>query len=286
MAIIIGGINTDTLAEELKTFLAESLPSSLEGVTGDLDDWIDANEERLEYWLDNLMERLGNWVDRESESLSWQEADLLGDWLDNLEEDLETFLDEGLDALDNLIDGTEEADEIRAGDGDDEVYCFAGADEAYGGKGEDLLKGGKGFDKLVGGGDDDKLVGGGGRDKMLGGSGDDVMIGGGGKDMYKGGSGADLFVFKTLKHSSAGANRDVVYFEDADGDEIDISRIDACESEAGNQEFEWIGRAAFSGMEGELQLKGGVLRADVDGDGNADFSIAIEGSLWVDDLIL
>ncbi|WP_068112097.1 calcium-binding protein [Tropicimonas marinistellae] len=286
MAIIVGGVDTAALGDELKAFLASSMPTSLEGVSEDLDDWIDKNEERLENWLDSLMERLGNWVDRVSDELSDTDADLLGDWLDDLEEALETFLDEGLEALDNLIDGTEEADEIDAGDGDDEVFAFGGDDKVLGGDGDDLLKGGKGSDKLVGGADDDKLVGGAGRDKMLGGSGDDVMLGGAGKDILKGGAGADCYVFKSVDHSAVGAKRDVVFFDDADGDEIDLRRIDACASEDGDQDFEWIGRKGFSGEEGELRLKGGVLRADVDGDGLADFSIAIEGSIWVDDLLL
>ncbi|SNT41973.1 hypothetical protein, partial [Tropicimonas sediminicola] len=66
MAIIVGGVDTGALAEELKDFLASSLPTSLDGVTENLDDWIDRNEERLETWLDNLMEHLGDWVDRTS----------------------------------------------------------------------------------------------------------------------------------------------------------------------------------------------------------------------------
>ena len=44
MALIIGDVDTDALAAELKAFLAESMPGTLDGVTGDLDDWIDANQ--------------------------------------------------------------------------------------------------------------------------------------------------------------------------------------------------------------------------------------------------
>ncbi|MFD0979401.1 calcium-binding protein [Tropicimonas aquimaris] len=272
---IVGDTDLNTLAAELKTYLASSMPTSLDGVTGDLWDWLDRNEEQLGDWLDNLMDHLGDWVDRKSDTLSDAKADALGDWLDNLEADLEEFIESGLEALDDLIDGTEGDDEIRAGDGDDEVYALSG---------DDTVLGGKGADRLKGGADNDRLIGGAGRDKLFGGAGDDVMLGGTGKDVYRGGAGDDSFVFKTLNHSSVGKKRDIVHFEE--GDEIDLSDIDACVTEGGDQDFDWIGRQGFSGEEGELRMKGGVLRADVDGDGKADFAIEIQGTISLDDLIL
>lgn len=268
MALILGGVDTALLATELRTFLAASMPASIDGVSQDLDDWLDANEEELETWLDTLMEHLGNWVDSISDHLTEAEADGLGDWLDTLEEDLETYIETGIEAFDDLIDGTSEADEIRAGEGDDEISAEGGSDDVHGGEGDDDLRGGAGADLLKGG------------------AGNDVLLGGIGKDLLKGGAGADSFVFKTLKDSAAGAKRDVVHFSDADGDELDLTGIDASESLSGNQAFDWIGRKAFTGDEGELQLKGGLLRGDVDGDGRADFAIGVAGTLWADDILL
>ena len=59
------------------------------------------------------------------------------------------------------------------------------------------------------------------------------------------------------------------------GDKIDLSRIDANENRRGDQDFRWIGDDAFGERAGELRYKNGVVRADVDGDGRADFEIAI-----------
>lgn len=286
MALIIGEIDTDLLAADLKGFLSDSMPASLDNVSGDLEDWVDANEERLEDWLDALMERLGDWVDRASDELSDAKADALGDWLDTLEEDLEEFIENGLEAYDNMLEGSGDDDEIRSGDGDDEAEGRGGADVIFGGRGDDLLKGGSGADKLIGGAELDILKGGRGKDTLKGGSGDDDLIGGTGKDILKGGAGADSFIFRDTNESRNGRKSDKVVFEREDGDELDLSKIDADENDSGDQAFEWIGREEFSETEGELRLKNGVLKGDVDGDGNADFSIRIEGTIYEADILM
>lgn len=268
MALIVGGVDTALLAAEIKGFLAASMPASLNGVAQDLDDWVDSNEERLETWLDLVMEHLGTWVDGVSDHLSDEEADALGAWLDGLEGDLEAFIEAGLEAFDDMIDGTSEADEIRAGEGDDEVHAQAGSDRVFGGEGADYLDGGTGSDRLVGG------------------TGDDTLIGGKGRDILKGGAGADTFVFKALSHSVAGSKRDVVYFSQSDGDEIDLTGIDADKTAGGNQAFSWIGQEAFSGEAGELRFADGILFGDVDGDRRSEFTIRIQGSLTADDILL
>ena len=48
MSLIVGDVNTEALADELKAFFASEMPASLDGVTGDLDDWIDGNPEDVE----------------------------------------------------------------------------------------------------------------------------------------------------------------------------------------------------------------------------------------------
>ena len=64
-------------------------------------------------------------------------------------------------------------------------------------------------------------------------------------------------------------------FSHRQGDEIDLSGIDANAGAAGNQAFAFIGSKGFSGKEGELQYKKGIVAGDVNGDKAADFHIEI-----------
>ena len=75
-------------------------------------------------------------------------------------------------------------------------------------------------------------------------------------------------------------------------DLIDLSAIDANANNDGNQAFNYIGNAKFSGAARELRAfkDGDDMRVagDVDGDGTADFQIQVEGlsGLGADDFIL
>jgi hypothetical protein len=66
-------------------------------------------------------------------------------------------------------------------------------------------------------------------------------------------------------------------------DLIDLSRIDADASAAGNQSFSFIGSAAFDGKAGELRFDTSMVLtrvlADVDGDAAADLEIRLDGSV-------
>lgn len=73
---------------------------------------------------------------------------------------------------------------IMAGSGNDIVYSNAGADSVYGGSGDDELHGGSGTDKLYGGEGSDKLYGEYDNDYLDGGSGNDLLAGGYGDDVY------------------------------------------------------------------------------------------------------
>jgi Ca2+-binding RTX toxin-like protein len=153
-----------------------------------------------------------------------------------------------------------------------------GKDKFKGTKGDDLFAGLGGKDVIKGGKGNDILDGGAGRDRLDGGKGDDILIGGAGKDVLKGGKGADTFVFQFASDSTAkGKGRDTILdFKRKDGDKIDLSAIDPL-NDTGT--FEYIGKAKFSGEAGELrwQKKSGstLITADIDGDGKADFSIAL-----------
>jgi len=152
----------------------------------------------------------------------------------------------------------------------------AGNDSLSGKSGADTLDGRAGADKLYGGDGADKLYGGSGADYLAGGRGNDLLQGGFGKDVMVGGAGADDFVFKSIPEAGKGGARDVIRdFSRAQGDDIDLGGIDANAKAAGNQSFSFIGSKGFSGKEGELQYKNGIVSGDVNGDKAADFQIEI-----------
>ncbi len=164
------------------------------------------------------------------------------------------------------ITGTKGANELRGGGGDDVVRGLGGNDILYG-DGDTFAGYGNGFD---------------GNDRLLGGAGNDTLIGGGGGDILEGGTGKDTFVFLSTDDSTT--QYDPAYFRDtikdfspAERDRIDLSAIDADSTLKGDQDFDFIGRAELSGKAGELNFRFGLLSADVDGDGKADFQIRLMG---------
>ena len=155
--------------------------------------------------------------------------------------------------------------------------------------GDDKLAGGAGDDKLYGGAGDDELDGGAAADHLSGGKGSDHLIGGTGKDVLVGGLGADDFVFRSVDQAGKGGESDVIRdFSHAQGDDIDLSGIDANAKAGGNQAFSFIGDKAFSGKAGQLQYKDGIVAGDVNGDKVADFHIEIanHAALVANDFIL
>ncbi len=163
---------------------------------------------------------------------------------------------EALDPRVPLIRGTGDGERIKG-------TAFADNIDARGGD-----------DRLLGLGGADTLAGGAGNDTLLGGAGADRLRGGLGSDEMFGGSGADIFQFRAVAESPAGAARDVVRDFTPGTDRIDL-RFDADETMRGTQDFDFIGRAPFSHEAGELRYARGVLSADTDGDGIADFEVRL-----------
>jgi Ca2+-binding RTX toxin-like protein/pectin methylesterase-like acyl-CoA thioesterase len=191
---------------------------------------------------------------------------------------------DGGDGLDQMYGGAGN-DTMDGGFGNDSMVGEDGDDLMFGGDGNDRMLGGNGNDNMFGDAGDDIMDGDAGNDRMTGGAGDDFITGGLGRDQMVGSAGADRFDFNALNESVVGANRDVVYFEH-DGDKIDVSNIDANSTVGGNQAFTFIGTSAFSAA-GQLRFSSGVLQADVNGDGNADFEVrVVTGSLASGDFFL
>lgn len=169
---------------------------------------------------------------------------------------------------DDKVSGDGDNDLIHGAGGNDRVSGGAGKDEIWGDMGDDIIRSGVGRDLLFGNE---------GNDRLKGGSQDDWLSGGSGQDVLTGGPGSDTFVFESVTDSNAGAADTIVDFHRR-SDVIDLSPIDAATSVDGDQQFHYIARKAFSATAGELRLNSsGMLMGDVNGDGQADFTINVTG---------
>ena len=193
---------------------------------------------------------------------------------------------------DTLI-GEDDNDLLQGGLGADSLNGGLGQDRLDGGDGGDRLNGGLGDDTLAGRAGNDRLNGSLGNDNLLGGEGADTLVGGSGVDRLSGEAGPDRFVFVVAAESAPGAADVIEDFDAGQGDRIDLSAIDANTDRRGNNAFDFIRRAEFSGQAGELRevfLADGQLRleGDVDGDRAADFALFVlgENTLLTADFLL
>ncbi|MCJ8057317.1 type I secretion C-terminal target domain-containing protein [Shinella curvata] len=146
-------------------------------------------------------------------------------------------------------------------------------DSLVGNDARNRLDGGSGNDQMFGMNADDTLVGGEGSDKLVGGLGADQLFGG---------FGADTFIFVNISDSIVAVRDMINDFSRAEGDKIDLSAIDARETAAGDQAFTFVGTSQFSGTAGELRYskkEDTYVYGDVNGDGNIDLSIRLDGSI-------
>ncbi|MCP9928683.1 M10 family metallopeptidase C-terminal domain-containing protein [Cyanobium sp. CH-040] len=139
-----------------------------------------------------------------------------------------------------------------------------------------VIRGGDRSDRLLGGGGADRLLGGKGNDVLRGRGGNDDLLGGAGADVLTGGIGRDVFLYTALKDSAAGRRtRDrITDFDGKAGDRIDLSEIPELRT------FTYLKGKSFSGKAGkapEVRFEGGLLEADVTGNGKADFAITLAG---------
>jgi Ca2+-binding RTX toxin-like protein len=172
-------------------------------------------------------------------------------------------------------------------------YVFTGNDgndKFKGGHSADRISGGDGNDNLDGNIGNDRVLGGAGDDILNGGRGNDTVVGGLGTDSLSGGKNADKFEFNNITESVVGAGHDtIINFHHDQHDRINLSGIDANTVLDGDQAFIYVGGLPFTGLvAGELRYENGLLQGDVDGDGAADFEVALQNvtSLVNGDFIL
>jgi hypothetical protein len=127
-----------------------------------------------------------------------------------------------------------------------------------------------------------------GQDHLTGGNGRDHFNGGHGHDILTGGKGADVFSYTFTSDSTNAINgRDLIAdFSHAQGDLLDLHTIDAVKSDDDNgfnNEFDFIGKDAFTGEAGELNYAfhgdKTFVSADTDGDGHANMTIVLQGHI-------
>jgi Ca2+-binding RTX toxin-like protein len=162
----------------------------------------------------------------------------------------------------------------------------------------DLIDGLAGNDSISGYGNGDVLYGRAGHDALYGGDGKDVLNGGADADYLEGGADADTFVYLKARDSvivklpgdpGHFTSPDIIAdFNEAEGDRINLHRIDADTRRNGDQAFRFIGEREFTGRRGDMRLDAGetssFLYGDTDGNTKADFVIELTGSFSSDDL--
>lgn len=211
----------------------------------------------------------------------------------------------GGDGNDMIVAGKDPGDDRYVGGPGNDLVTYAGAaagitvdlvtgvgNAVAAGLGTDTLSGvervtgGAFADTILGDALDNVLSGNGGDDVLDGRAGDDALRGGVGRDRMTGGSGADRFIFERLIEfggTSAATCDLVVDFSHAEGDRIVLAPIDANALTSADDDFTFIGSAAFHSIAGELRaaIEGGqtLISGDVDGDGVADFMVVLQGAI-------
>lgn len=125
------------------------------------------------------------------------------------------------DAESDFIVGTDDADTIDTGFGQDIVLAGDGDDVIDGGRETDQLYGGNGDDNIAGNGGSDLIRGGYGDDLIRAGAGDDIVIDRQGEDSVRGGSGDDILDVRDEATSgsddiAAGEGNDLILSDDGD----------------------------------------------------------------------
>lgn len=174
------------------------------------------------------------------------------------------FAISGLEGVKNTIIGSSARDAIFGQNLSDLLVGGKGRDNLNGFGGRDRLQGGFGNDKLRGGNGNDMVFGEDGNDIVQGGRGADTVGGGLGTDVLTGNGGVDTFRFISFAAMGGDVIRDF-----GPGETLDFRNAGVA------------GFGTFDGTAGMLRFRtqggNGFVEADIDGDGNADFSLSLNG---------
>ncbi|MCF6232493.1 MAG: M10 family metallopeptidase C-terminal domain-containing protein [Rhodobacteraceae bacterium] len=173
----------------------------------------------------------------------------------------------------DTIFGNRGANELRGNAGQDFLKGAGGQDLLKGGAKKDILRGGNGNDTLHGENGNDAMFGDNGKDRMIGGAGNDKLTGGKGKDTMTGSGGADTFRFIKTSDSKTGNSSDIIRDFNRGVDHIDLSKLTATPFTFDASGFSGTGPSVTTSRNAN---KLNVL-VDVDGDGNADMRIILNG---------
>jgi serralysin len=216
----------------------------------------------------------------------------------------------------DTIIGSDVANRINAGAGNDFVDGGAGFDVMDGGIGVDTLDttffGGPyllnmitgatnfvgetavNFENVNTGAGSDTITGsavaniintGAGADVISAGAGNDTIFAGAGKDIMTGGTGNDIYRYTANSDSTVGVGRDVINGFDRGGifspfaDKIDLSAIDADSLTAGDQAFTFIGTSGFTGGgvgEARYFTTGGFVVIEIDARGDGNMTADLQ----------
>ena len=96
------------------------------------------------------------------------------------------------------------------------------------------------------------------------------LFGAGGADVLIGGKGTNRYRYTDITDSLAGKDSQDSIYGFGNKDKINLRGLDA--------ELRFIGADKFSGTAGDVRFHRETLQLDLDGDGTADFAIALPGT--------
>jgi Ca2+-binding RTX toxin-like protein len=199
------------------------------------------------------------------------DGSMLVTWNDGQADELRTqayAVEHVASPFDDNLKGTNAADTIDLGAGNDTYDGMGGDDVMNGGDGNDDMRGSQGNDTMNGDGDEDKMLGGKGDDTMYGGDGNDTMKGKSGDDTMYGGDGNDTMNgSKGNDTMYGGAGEDIMkgsigvdkMYGDADNDDM--------KGNAGNDKmYGGLGDDTMKGGKGNDTMYGGDKPNTPEGD--------------------